>query len=243
MVCTYKFFTGDRLCRTQTGERSPLWCTSLIFAQAYGQFLIPPVMLRQINHYTQDIHYNIPSDWVVQNSPSGYMYRDGWHKSMDRFPSMCCSSPLNPQVLFYDGHDSHFDDMALDILCKNNIQYFIPKAGYSVHDQTNDNGPIVKLNNLYGNTRMNCTRDHGTLKFSTPHMNSVLVETWGAFKLSSVTITQQDFKKTNTPPLSPPDIDTNLQACLAGTQQSNTEKADDIGCIEKVSIAPIHPIP
>ena len=33
----------------------------------------PPVVVFQITHYTQDIHYNIPSDQVIHNSPSGYM--------------------------------------------------------------------------------------------------------------------------------------------------------------------------
>ena len=57
------------------------------------------------------------------------------------------------------------------------------KAGDSVHDQPNDNGPNMKLNNFYGNARMNWMRHHGTLKFTSAHMNSVLVETWEAFKL------------------------------------------------------------
>ena len=36
---------------------------------------------------------------------------------------------------------------------------------------------------------MNWTRKHGTLKFTPPHMNYVLVETREAFKLSSAKIT------------------------------------------------------
>ena len=44
---------------------------------------------------------------------------------------------------------------------------------------------------------------------------------------------------TYTPPLSPPDIGTNQQACFAVTHQSNIYKADGIGHIEKASIAPI----
>ena len=88
------------------------------------------------------------------------MDHGGWHKSMSHFASMCCSSPLNPQVLLYDGHDIYFDDRALDILFKHNLQSFIIKAGDSVHDQPNDNSPNMKLNNLYGNARMNWMRHH-----------------------------------------------------------------------------------
>ena len=143
---------------------------------------------------------------------SRYMDRYGWHKSMAHFPSICCSSPLNTQVIVYDGHGSHFDDRALNILLRHNIQYFIRKAGDSMYDQPNDKGPKTNLKNLYGNARMNWMRHHGKLKFSPPHMNSVLFETWEAFKPSSITITRKYFKKTHLLPLPPPDIGTNHQA-------------------------------
>ena len=112
---------------------------------------------------------------------------------------MCCYYPLNPQVLFYDGHGSHFDDRALDILRRNNIQSFILKVGDSVHDQPHNNVPNMKFKNLYNNVRMNWIKHHGTLKFTPTHINSVLVETWEAFKLSSTTITHKYFKKTPPP--------------------------------------------
>ena len=108
-----------------------------------------------------------------------------------------------------------------------------------MHDQKNDNGPNMKLKNLYGNARMNWMIHHGTLAFTPAHMNSALVATWEAFKLSTATITQKSFKRTHLLPLSPPNIETNYQYCLAGTQQSNTEKADEIGRIAKSSIVPI----
>ena len=138
-----------------------------------------------------------------------------------------------------DGHGSHFDDRALDILFRHNIQSFILKVGDYVHDQTNGNGPNTKLNNLYGDARMNLMRHHGTLKFTPAHMNSILVETWEAFKLSSAKITQKAFKENPPPPLSPLYTGTNHQACLASTQQSNREKVDDIRRIAKASVTPI----
>ena len=140
---------------------------------------------------------------------------------MAHFASMCCSSPLNLQVLFYDGHDNHFDDRSLNILRRHNIQYFILKADDSVHDQSNDNGPKMNLKNFYGNARMNWMRHHGTLKFILPHMNNILVETWVAFKLSSVTITHKYSKNTHILTLTPPEKGTNHQIYLACTQMSN----------------------
>ena len=108
----------------------------------------------------------------------------GWHKFMAHFTTMCCSSPLNPQVLFYDGHVRNFDDGALYIINRNKIQSFIVKAGDYVHGQSNDNLPNTNINNFYGNARMNWMRHHGTLKFTPTHKNPVLIATWEAFKVS-----------------------------------------------------------
>ena len=87
---------------------------------------------------------------------------------MAHFASMCCSSPLKPQVIFYYGHVSHFYYWALNILFRHNIQYFILKAGDYVYDQLNDNGPNMNLRNIYGSARMNWMRHHGILKFTPP---------------------------------------------------------------------------
>ena len=75
-----------------------------------------PMIVRQAENYTQDLHWNLPSDWLVHNTPSGYMDRDGWMKAMSLFSRTCGASKMNPQVLFFDGHDSHFDDRATHIL-------------------------------------------------------------------------------------------------------------------------------
>ena len=77
VVCTYKLFTGKCLCKYKTGERSPCWCTALIFARADGQYFMPPMIVNQEEKYTQDIHWNLPSDWLVHNTLLGYMDRDG----------------------------------------------------------------------------------------------------------------------------------------------------------------------
>ena len=212
MVCTYKLFTDERVRRNQTGERAPILCTALIFTCTGIQCFIPPVVVHKSNHHTKYLHHNIPIDWIVYNSPSIYMDYDGCHKFMAHFPSMCCSSPLNSQVLFYDGHGRNIDDREFDILHRQHIQYFTLNSGDYVHYQPNNNDPNTKFNILYGNARMNCMEHHGNLKFTPSCMNSVLVETWEAFKISSTTITQKDFKNTHLLPLYPHDIRKNHQA-------------------------------
>ena len=135
---------------------------------------------------------------------------------MVHFDSMCCSFPINPKVIFYDGNFRKFYDRKFNILCRHKIQYLILRDGDYVHNQPNYNGPNMKLNNLNVNTRMNWMRHHGTLKFSPPHMNSVLFETWEVFELSSSTITHNYFKNKHLTPLSTTDIGTNHQAFIAG---------------------------
>ena len=202
MICMYKFFTCDRLWRNQTGERAPFWFKALIFTCADGQCFVLPVAVHQRTHYTQYLHYNISSDWLIHHSSSGYIYCDVWHKSMSHFASVCLSSPINPQFILYDVHDIYFDVRALDILRRHNIQSFIIKAGDYMHDKPNNKGPNMKLNIFYGNERMNCMRHHGTLKFTLAQMNYVLVETWESFKISPATITHKYFNNTHLlPPL------------------------------------------
>ena len=71
----------------------------------------------------------------------------------------------------------------MNILQIQYIQEFVLKSGDSIHEHTNNNGPNLKLKNLYGNSIMNCMKNHGTLKFNPAHINFFLVETWEAFKL------------------------------------------------------------
>ena len=71
------------------------------------------MIVHQAENYTHDIHWNLPSDWLVHNTLSGYMDRDGWMKAMSLFSRTCAASKMNPQVLFFDGHDSHLDDRAV----------------------------------------------------------------------------------------------------------------------------------
>ena len=93
---------------------------------------------------------------------------------------------------------------------------------------------------MYGNKRMNWMSKHGTLKLMPTHINTVLVETWEDFKLSSNSITQNDLKNTHITPLSPPDKVTNRQAYIAATQVSKGRKANETESTENVRIVPTY---
>ena len=95
---------------------------------------------------------------------------------MNQFYNVCIASPFNNQIIFFNGHDIHFDDRALVHMGRQNIRPFVLKAGDSVNDQTNDNGPNSKLKSLYNEVKAVCMLKYGTKTFLTQHMNSFLVQ-------------------------------------------------------------------
>ena len=68
---------------------------------------------------------------------------------MTQFSNVCGASPVKNQIIFFDGHDSHFDDRTLIHMKFRNIQPFILKAGDLINDQSNYNGTNFKLKSLY----------------------------------------------------------------------------------------------
>ena len=149
------------------------------------------------------------------------MDRDGWLKAMTQLSNICGASPVNNQILFFDGHDIHFDDRALTHMQSKNIQPFILKLGDSINDQPNDNGPNSTLKALYNRSKAKWMVKYGTTRFQTHHMNSVLVKAWNAFKVASSNIIVDSFAKTHLLPLSPPNMITNTQAMVASVQTSS----------------------
>ena len=76
---------------------------------------------------------------------------------------------------------------------------------------------------------------YGTTRFQPHHMNSVLVEIWEAFTVSSRNIIRESFTKPHLLPLSSPKMITNTQACVASVQTSSK----GINQIAEYTLAPI----
>ena len=91
------------------------------------------------------------------------------------------------------------------MMCKN-IQPFVLKSGNSTNDQTNDIGPNSKLKSLYNVANSKWLVNYVTTKCSPHCMNSVLVESWDAFKVSVGNIIRDTFLKIMLLPLIPPDL-------------------------------------
>ena len=82
----------------------------------------------------------------------------------------------------------------IEILRNNHIQDFTLKEEESVKKNPNDNGPNLKLKNLYSNKTKLDEKAQKT-QVHADHMNALLVETWEAFKLSFIYITKDSFKR------------------------------------------------
>ena len=78
------------------------------------------------------------------------MDRDIWMKEMGIFSSTCGASKLNPQVLFFDYHDSQLDDRSTHLLRYHYISPFILNAEDSNNDQPNDNGTNLNIKRYHG---------------------------------------------------------------------------------------------
>ena len=74
------------------------------------------------------------------------MDRYSWLKAMTQFSNIYGASPVNNQIIFFSGNDSHFDYYALIHVGHQNIQPFILKSDDSINDQPNYNGPNYKIN-------------------------------------------------------------------------------------------------
>ena len=123
------------------------------------------------------------------------MDRDGWLKSMTQFSNVCGDSPVKNHILFFDEHNSHFNDVSLiQIMCKNN-EPFVIKSGDSINNQHNDNGLNPKLRSLYNVSKSAWMLKFRKTNFSPRHMKSVLVEAWDAFKMSYGNISRDIFAK------------------------------------------------
>ena len=62
---------------------------------------------------------------------------------------------------------------------------------------------------------------YGITRFQSHHMNCVLVETWEDFTVSAGNIIRYIFDKNRLLPLSPPNMVTNTQVCVASIQTSS----------------------
>ena len=86
------------------------------------------------------------------------MDRDGWFKVINMFQQLSGAHAGNKQILYFDGHDSHWDADSLDLMAASHVQPFVLKAGDFKNDQLNDSVSNVKVKACYNNRKSKWTR-------------------------------------------------------------------------------------
>ena len=119
------------------------------------------------------------------------------------------------------------------------IQTFIPKAGDSVNDQPNGNGPNTKLKSLYNDLNYAWIMKYGMKMFLPQHMNSILVESWDTFKVSYREVIREIFVKNKLLPLISTGLTTNTQAFNTSVQVSSGSKDEETNEIPRHKVSPI----
>jgi hypothetical protein len=75
---------------------------------------------------------------------------------------------VNLQYLFFDGHDSHWDADALQMMHDLSIEAFFLKAGDSENDQPNYNGPNASVKGCYNENKTEWDERFGTTPYTPP---------------------------------------------------------------------------
>lgn len=120
------------------GGKADFWVTFFFWIRADGQFIIPPAVVHSAAQMAEFYVLNLPSDWCVHCSPSGYMDRDGWLKVTRHFIAHC--GPKRPLYAYYDAYDAHWDPDALKLSYDNGIYPTFFNAHDSDRKNMGDNG-------------------------------------------------------------------------------------------------------
>lgn len=162
------------------GGKATFWVTFFFWTRADGQFVIPPCVVHQGAQMSDYFRLNLPQDWCVHCSPSGYMDRDGWLKVARHFKRYC--GPTRPLYLYFDGHDSHWDPDALDEWLDDNIFPTFFKAHGSEDDNMNDNGPNAAFHSEFDDATSDWGETYPGTKDAVPFVNERLVVAWKNLK-------------------------------------------------------------
>ena len=95
-----------------------------------------------------------------------------------------------------DGHDSHFDSEALDLLASKHIYVFFVKSNNSGEGQPNDNGPNSALKALYDLHYDDLLHQYDGALYDGAFFNTVFAPAWrGGWKMKASGAIFRGFEK------------------------------------------------
>ena len=86
------------------------------------------------------------------------MYHDGWLMAQNKLSTIGCATNGNNKILFFSGHNSHFDDRSMTTLKHHCVKPFVLKADNSGNTQEISNGSNTYPESLYNKAKISSTR-------------------------------------------------------------------------------------
>ena len=160
---TSTFRVQKRIFQVQTSEKATFWVTVFFWTRFDGKQL-PLVVIHQGTKLTQAMLHTLfsgplPSDWIIDVSPSGYNDEIGFEKCISQIDADKEEDGVACTLL--DGHWSHFSAPAWRKARKKKIFGFFLKAQDSTGDQVGDNGANSLMTACYNRSRARVHRKLG----------------------------------------------------------------------------------
>ena len=254
-------FTGRRNMQSlTTSEHAAFWCTVFSVTKADGT-LLPPVVLHQGvdnelsqascslgDAFTSDPAItgsehgppNVPRDWMVRQSSSGYMTEEIWMDVANHI-ILNCPRANGPYLLYIDGHGSHWNEKALRKLKDHGIYVCFLRSHNSEQDQPNDNGFNSRQKSVYYKklTEWKIKYPHRiTQKFKAWHFNEVYHMAWQELIGSSGEVIRNGFKICGLFPLDKSVAMNREGAQSTGTWAHQVEEQQPLEFLKKILPAP-----
>lgn len=170
---------------TAQGEHSLFWTSIFYWLNGAGTMPIKPTIVHQGGTDTElpaRFTHNLPPDWRVHCTQSGYMDRDGFKVCISSLVDYLKENNITkPQFVYIDGHDSHFCAEAMKFALDNNIYIFFLKSNDSINDQPCDMGPNAMLQRYYDQTLLSWQRSHPNVNFNAMFLNDVIKTAFNLF--------------------------------------------------------------
>ena len=171
---------------------------------ADGHAFIPPCIVHKGSKFTEGHTIYLPDNWIIHLTESGYMDRDGYFKVITMFAKFSGATETNPQFLYQDAHDSHWDPDALSFAAANHVYVFFLKAQNSEEDQPLDNGPNCLLKRMYSIVLAEWIEKYSINPLNYMWFNKIISDAWCRFLPISSQVIINSFRKTRLHPLAEP---------------------------------------
>ena len=199
-----------------------------------------PVVIHHLTTLSVDLLLDILDDWIVHCAPSGYMHRDVRWTSIQQICRLYGAYAGNNKVLYFNGHDLHWDSDALDMMSNACVHSFFLNVGDSTNNQKSINGVTKKVKSYYNNKKAFWDDEYSSTPFSPPMIKTVMVKMWARLVCGAGKTIKHSFAVTNLLPLKPPSMSKAAAHTYVSVMQIGTgEKVSELDIVCEKMITPV----